>query len=106
MSTFNPLAAAPTDQGASEQATVNENLPSGDYLIRIVWFSRQTSRADNEYLRVKWEILAGEYANNAFFANLSCKVDAGGVRARWVSLCKGLNINEAGQHITVNLTAP
>ena len=95
MATFNP-SAAPVSTGNSENAEATTDMPSGDYLIRAVWFSRERNKQNTaDYLRVKWEILAGPHSNKAFFANLSCQVEVGGVASRWMAISKGLEITES-----------
>lgn len=82
------------DPGSSSESK-EVDVPSGDYLVRAVWFDRKQNNAgDGEYLRVKWEIVAGPHAKATFFANLSCKTHVDGVASRWRSICKGLDITE------------
>ena len=95
MASFNPTVA-PGNDSNGESAQSSDQIPSGDYLIRAVWFDRkENGKKDGEYLRIKWEILAGPHANTAFFANLSCKVHVDGVASRWRSICKGLGVEES-----------
>lgn len=82
------------DPGSSTDSK-DVDVASGDYLVRAVWFDRTQNKArDGEYLRVKWEVVAGPLTGATFFANLSCKVATDGVAARWRSICKGLDITE------------
>lgn len=82
------------DPGAAVSGEVE--VPSADYLLRAVWFKREQNKAgDGEYLRVKWEIVAGNHTKATFFANMSCKIHVDGVAARWRSISKGLDITEA-----------
>ena len=50
------------------------DVQTGDYLQKIVYFSRNTSATGNEYLRLKVEVISGEFAGGAYYTNLSCKV--------------------------------
>lgn len=96
MASFNPTVQSSSSDSSGESAKTDDTIPSGDYLVRAVWFDRCQNKAGTaEYLRVKWEILAGPKANTAFFANLSCKIEVEGVASRWRSLCKGLEITES-----------
>jgi hypothetical protein len=96
MPTFDPEARpAPSGDGPTERVETSDTIPSGDYVIRAVWFdSKFGQQSQREYLRIKWEILAGEHAGTGFFGNLSCSVDVGPVAARWREMCKALGIVE------------
>lgn len=94
MANFNPTVQS-GDSSNGQNTQTSDSIPSGDYLVRAVWFDRNMSKNGSEYLRVKWEILAGPQANTAFFANLSCKIEVDGVASRWRSICKGLGIEES-----------
>jgi hypothetical protein len=98
MPTFDPSAKPDTSGGggSDERVETNDNIPSGDYLLRAVWFDSQFGKqSKKEYLRIKWEILAGEFAGTGFFGNLSCSVDVGPVAARWRDMCRALGISES-----------
>lgn len=95
MPTFDPSPSA-SNETSTERVETSNDIPSGDYILRAVWFDSQVGKASGkEYLRIKFEILAGEHASTAFFGNLSCSVDVGPVAARWRGLCKALEITES-----------
>lgn len=98
MPTFDPEATPPSSDsggGTTERVETSNDIPSGDYIVRAVWFNSQFGRdSKKEYLRIKWEILAGAHANTGFFGNLSCSVDVGPVAARWRDMCKALGVTE------------
>jgi hypothetical protein len=95
MATFNPTQSVSSGAAEDKRAEVNQDLPGGDYLLRIVWFKREVSKAGNEYLRLKAEVLSGPHTNSAFFTNLQCKIEMAPVAIRWKGLCRALGITDS-----------
>lgn len=59
-------------------------VPAGEYLIAPVYIDHRTSKTGNPYVRVRWEVIAGDRAGETFFANVML---FGGRLAIW---CKAI----------------
>lgn len=82
MSLFDPKKNGEGGGGRSDAS-----IPSGEYLLALVWFERRRSKRGNDYLRAKYEVVAGQRAGATFFSNLSLDVASPGTAGRLSLFC-------------------
>jgi len=71
-------------------------VPSGEYIVVLRSFKRQVGKTGQrkEYLRCRWEIIAGKCRGKSFFSNMALDVTVEGTANRWRILMEACGVDE------------
>lgn len=87
---FDPDSFEPNQQQGHK---LDNNLPPGEYLIALRWFERKRAQSgQSDYLRCRYEVIAGPAKGASFFANLSLNVEKAGAANRLFYFCKSAGV--------------
>ena len=70
-------------------------VPADDYISVLKGFKRaQGKTSGKDYLRMRWQVIAGPQKGKTYFCNMSCDLSKDGTVARWQSLIEGCGVDE------------
>lgn len=87
--TFNPKER-PQGTGGSD-----DELPAGQYILAMDWFTRKTSKAGNPYLRCHFRVVAGPAKGKGFYSSMGLDTSKQGTANRWSLYCDCVGVEEA-----------
>jgi hypothetical protein len=73
-----------------------QEVPSGEYLLALVWFDRKISREKGtEYFRTKYQVCSGELRGAAFFSMLGVDGTKYGTARQWQEFAQSVGVKVA-----------
>jgi hypothetical protein len=69
------------------------HVPSGVYLIALVWFRYRTGRRrGGEYMATRYEVVDGPHHGDAFWGSMGIDTSQRGTRTRWLAFARAVGV--------------